>query len=95
MSKLMRCVAVLAIFAMVAAACAEDAGENGDGTAEPTDGETTTEPLPGADSHGCYVSDTGGVDDRSFNQDIHDGMLRAEEELGIEYSFVESQTAAD
>jgi basic membrane protein A len=43
----------------------------------------------------CYISDTGGVDDKSFNQKIHTGFLQAEEELGIQYSFVESASAAD
>jgi basic membrane protein A len=93
MSKWLRWFAVLAIVTLVAAACAEDAPE--DGATEPGATTEPTEELPGAGFHGCYVSDTGGVDDRSFNQDIHEGMLRAEEELGIEYSFVESQTAAD
>jgi basic membrane protein A len=88
MSKLGRLTAVVAILAIVASACATD--EDGGGT-EPTGGE----PLPGEGFHGCYVSDSGGVDDRSFNQTIHEGMLRAETELGIEYDFVESQAASD
>ena len=49
----------------------------------------------GAAIHVCYVSDTGGVDDKSFNQKIHNGFLRAKAELGIEYTFVESTSAAD
>ena len=81
-----RLLAVLAVLTLVAAACAQDEGDTG---------SPTGAPLPGEGFHGCYVSDTGGVDDRSFNQNIHEGMLRAEEELGIEYDFVESQSAAD
>jgi basic membrane protein A and related proteins len=76
--------------ALVAAACAEEDGGTG---ASPTGGATG--PLPGAGTSACYVSDTGGVDDKSFNQKIHTGFLRAEEELGITYSFVESTGAAD
>jgi basic membrane protein A len=86
MKRLGRSLAVLAVFSLVAAACAQDEGDGGNGGAEP---------LPGEGFHGCYVSDAGGVDDRSFNQTIHEGMLRAEEELGIEYDFVESTTASD
>ena len=89
MRKSVRILAVIAAFAVVAAACAEDEGDGGNGATAPPGG------LPGEGFHGCYVSDTGGVDDRSFNQDIHEGMQRAETELGIQYSFVESQTAAD
>jgi basic membrane protein A len=76
--------------ALVAAACAEEDGGTG---ASPTGGATG--PLPGGGTSACYVSDTGGVDDKSFNQKIHTGFLRAEEELGITYSFVESTGAAD
>ncbi|MBA3552250.1 MAG: BMP family ABC transporter substrate-binding protein [Actinobacteria bacterium] len=85
--------ALMLSLALVAAACAEDPDE-ANGGATPTGGESP-EALPGEGFHACYVSDTGGVDDRSFNQTIHEGFLRAQEELGIEYSFVESQTAAD
>jgi len=49
----------------------------------------------GAGVHVCYVSDTGGIDDKSFNQKIHTGFQRAEDELGITYTFVESTSAAD
>jgi basic membrane protein A len=79
---------MLAVFAIVAAACAQDE-EPGGGDGSPTAA------LPGADTSVCYISDTGGVDDKSFNQKIHTGFLRAEDELGIEYSFVESTGAAD
>jgi len=90
MSRTLRLLAPLLALAMVAAACAE---EDGGGGATPTGGATG--PLPGAGTSACYVSDTGGVDDKSFNQKIHTGFLRAEEELGITYSFVESTGAAD
>jgi basic membrane protein A and related proteins len=80
-----RLIAVLAVLSLVAAACAGDEDEEAENGAA----------KPGAGFHGCYVSDTGGVDDRSFNQTIHEGMLRAEKDLGIEYDFVQSQTAAD
>jgi basic membrane protein A and related proteins len=43
----------------------------------------------------CQVSDTGGIDDRSFNQNAWEGMQRAEEELGIEAKFLESSTEED
>jgi basic membrane protein A and related proteins len=101
MKRLWRLVAMLGVVALLAAACAgdeEDGEATGEATGTPTGTETGTESptaLPGADMHVCYVSDTGGVDDRSFNQTIHQGLLRAEEELGVEYDFVESQTAAD
>jgi basic membrane protein A len=48
-----------------------------------------------ADFLACQVVDTGGIDDRSFNQTVWQGMVRAEDELGIEARFLESQTPLD
>ena len=93
MTKFARLIAVLAIFSLVAAACAGDEEGGAGATGGATGGETGA--LPGEGFHGCYASDTGGVDDKSFNQKIHQGMVQAQEELGIEYTFVESQSEAD
>ena len=96
MRKFLRLFAVLAVLTIVAAACAgdEEGGATG-ATGETAATGATGMALPGEGYHGCYASDTGGVDDRSFNQKIHQGMQQAETNLGIEYTFVESQTEAD
>ncbi len=54
----------------------------------------------GADDEGagfkaCLITDTGGVDDRSFNQTAWEGLTRAEDELGIETRLLESTSEAD
>lgn len=41
------------------------------------------------------VTDEGGVHDQSFNQSAWEGLQRAEEELGIEASYVESKQDGD
>ena len=41
------------------------------------------------------VTDTAGIGDQSFNDMANEGGKRAEEELGIEFNVLESQTAAD
>ena len=51
--------------------------------------------APSAGYKACEVTDTGGVDDRSFNQSAWEGALRAEAELGVEVKVLESQSAAD
>ena len=43
----------------------------------------------------CMVSDEGGFDDKSFNQLGFEGMVKAAEELGVEYKEVESASATD
>lgn len=102
MKKWLRVLAVVTALATVAAACAGDEDDPGDGETGATAGTNGTGAtgetggaMAGEGFHGCYVSDVGGVDDRSFNQVIHEGMVRAEEELGIVYDFVESTGPAD
>lgn len=70
----------------------EDEGTEDEGTDEETEDEGTEE---ASDLRACQVTDTGGVDDRSFNQTAYAGLERAEEELGAEIAFLESQTESD
>ncbi|MBX3046737.1 MAG: BMP family ABC transporter substrate-binding protein [Anaerolineales bacterium] len=52
--------------------------------------------APGAaDFKACQVTDTGGIDDASFNQTAWAGVEQAVDELGIEGAFVESNEQAD
>jgi basic membrane protein A len=89
MRRKLRLLAPLMALAMVGAACAEEDG----GGVTPTGGGTGA--LPGAGMKACYVSDTGGIDDKSFNQTSWDGVLMAQAELGVEPQFLESQTQDD
>ncbi|MDA1330021.1 MAG: BMP family ABC transporter substrate-binding protein [Chloroflexi bacterium] len=43
----------------------------------------------------CQVTDTGGIDDASFNQTAWNGVEQAIANLGIEGQFLESQEQAD
>lgn len=43
----------------------------------------------------CQVTDTGGIDDNSFNQTAWKGVQDAQTELGVEGRFLESQAETD
>jgi basic membrane protein A len=43
----------------------------------------------------CQVTDTGGIDDKSFNQTAWKGVQDAIDQLGIQGQFLESQEQAD
>ncbi|MCA9960300.1 MAG: BMP family ABC transporter substrate-binding protein [Anaerolineales bacterium] len=43
----------------------------------------------------CQVTDAGGIDDRSFNATAWKGALRAQDELGVEAKYLESQQQTD
>jgi basic membrane protein A and related proteins len=89
--SLRRIVGLVAAVGLLLAACGE-ADDDDDAATE----ETTEDGGGGAsDFQACQVTDTGGVDDRSFNQTAYSGVTRAEDELGIEGSVLESQSDAD
>lgn len=48
-----------------------------------------------AEFSACQVTDTGGIDDNSFNQTAWKGVLDAQEVLGIKGRFLESQAETD
>lgn len=79
----LRALAALAALALVAGACGED------------DDDTATGDEGGGDFTACQVTDTGGVDDKSFNQTAYKGLVDAGDELGFEPDYLESQTEAD
>ncbi len=80
-------IALAATASLLAAGCAsedEDAS-NGDSGGSAGNGDVVV----------CQVTDTGGVDDRSFNQTANEGLKRAEEELGVKGNVLESKGEAD
>ncbi len=76
---------VLGVSALVLSACAAPPAE--DAGASPT--------AEAVDYLGCMVSDSGGFDDRSFNQSSYEGLKKAEADLGIKINQAESQAETD
>jgi basic membrane protein A len=74
---------------LVAAACGDDDDSSTSDTTEADGGAAAS------DFQGCQVTDTGGVDDRSFNQTAYAGLQEAADELGFEASVLESQAESD
>ncbi|MGH2445365.1 MAG: BMP family lipoprotein [Candidatus Limnocylindria bacterium] len=96
--------AVLAVLMLILAAC-NGGGESPSASAapeseEPSESAAASEaPSESAaaalDYQACMVSDVGGIDDNSFNENAWAGMEQAEAELGVEVSFLESRSAED
>jgi basic membrane protein A and related proteins len=81
--------------ALMLAGCAEAPGTGEASSAPPTTSATASATGGGEAFKACMVSDSGGFDDKSFNQTSYKGLTDAKAELGIETGEVESQTAAD
>jgi basic membrane protein A len=92
MKRLARFVAVLAVLSIVASACAKDNTGGGGGSASAS---ASGQALPGTGMLGCEVTDTGGIDDKSFNATAWKGLTDAQTDLGITAKYLESQTEQD
>lgn len=98
MKRTARIAAVAAIAALALTACGDredDGDDNGNGSAsdspsvtEETSATADAEQYP--DFKACMVSDSGGFDDKSFNQTSHDGLEAAATNFGVQTAEVES-----
>ncbi len=92
--------ALLSAAALSMAGCAQAPGTAGasaapsGSTSSSTSSSTSTSSSAGA-FKACMVSDSGGFDDKSFNQTSYKGLTDAKTQLGVETGEVESSTAAD
>ncbi len=78
----------LAILPLIASAC-------GGATSTPTTGPKHT-PAVKTTFQGCMVTDTGGIDDRSFNASSWQGMLdAAKADPQIKVKYLQSTTSSD
>ncbi|GAA3571929.1 BMP family ABC transporter substrate-binding protein [Microlunatus spumicola] len=95
MKKTLTLVGALATSAALAlSGCAQAPGTDAGSSAAPSGGASSA----AADASGfkaCMVSDSGGFDDKSFNQTAYKGLTDAKTSLGIETGQVESNAAAD
>jgi len=52
-------------------------------------------PKPGAGYIACGVSDEGSWNDKSFNESVMDGLMKAKDELGVDVKDAESNSSED
>lgn len=92
-------IAALSVAAILVAACGGGASPTPSPAASPSaqaSPSPVASPSPSAVAFkACQVSDTGGIDDKSFNQNAWKGMQDAAAEFGIEVKFLESRANTD
>ncbi len=96
--KLYAALSLLVLLAMALSACGGAATEEAPpeepvATEAPAETEAPVEAPPAEPFRVGFVTDTGGIDDRSFNTTQWNGVLRAVDELGIEGQFIQSDEA--
>lgn len=82
--------AVVSAAALAMAGCAQAPGTTTSTAASSGAASTTT-----GDFKACMVSDSGGFDDKSFNETSHKGLVKAKSELGIQTQEIESKANTD
>ncbi|MDP9883245.1 basic membrane protein A [Sinomonas atrocyanea] len=67
----------------------------GCGSAPPTSSSSGGSSAQASNYLGCMVSDSGGFDDKSFNQSGYEGLQKAVKDLGIQEKHVQSKADTD
>lgn len=93
-------IAILLVMAMLLVGCGGGAKKDDKAANAKTDNKAKTEEKKDGAKTGDklnvgFVTDEGGVNDRSFNQGVNEGLEKAKKDLGVEYSYVESHQAND
>jgi basic membrane protein A and related proteins len=88
--KTARIAALVGALVLIVSACGEKDDSSSSGSNEPTASESNP------DFKACMVSDSGGFDDKSFNQTSFKGLTDATTDLGLaDYGAVESQSDSE
>ncbi len=86
--------AALSVLALLAAACGSSSSGGSSGSSSPS---SSTSSASTASFKGCMVTDTGGIDDKSFNASSWQGMQEAQaaEPSKIAVQYLQSSSSAD
>ncbi|HEX6140966.1 MAG TPA: BMP family ABC transporter substrate-binding protein, partial [Candidatus Limnocylindria bacterium] len=91
--------AMSVVVTLILAACNGGASPSASQSTAASQSETAsasaTETAAAVDYKVCMVSDTGGFDDNSFNENGLAGLERARDELGVEIATLESNSEED
>jgi basic membrane protein A len=88
------CVAALALAGCGSKPSDDSSASSGSDASSSSSTSAATSAAP-VDFKACQVSDSGGFDDKSFNQTSHDGLVNAAKDLGVQTGEVESQSDSE
>jgi basic membrane protein A and related proteins len=95
-------IGLMAVLALVAAACGGTSTGNGGNAASSSPPAVTTSSAPASSAPAaakflaCEVTDTGGINDRSFNASAYDGLKVAAKAIpGLTFKFLQSNSTSD
>ena len=94
-NKTVKTVALMSVIALGLAGCASKPSDNSvnAGSASPSASSSPT--VDNSAFKACMVSDSGGFDDKSFNQTSYKGLTDAKSKLGVSTAQIESHSDSD
>lgn len=102
MKKKLLAVVLAATMALSLVACGGQNAGNGDAGTQSSGSESAVTEEAGMDTTASgeglkigLVTDTGGVEDQSFNQSAWEGLQKAAKDFGVEVNYLSSSTDAD
>lgn len=95
MKTVMRGAVLAAASALVLAACGAAPSDSSSSSSSGSSTESSSSSAAAASYKACMVSDSGGFNDKSFNQSGAEGLDKAASELGVEEVKVESKAETD
>ncbi len=93
--KTIQFAAIAAVAALTLAACGQAPTDTAPDKAASGEKAQSSAAGGGEKIKACMVSDSGGFDDKSFNQSGFEGLERAVQELGVDMDKAESQSDQD
>jgi basic membrane protein A len=96
--RLLGTVAMVGAVSLALASCGDrgdDDSNAGDSPSSSTESSSSAPSEQFPDFKACMVSDSGGFDDKSFNQTSHDGLVTAADDFGVQTGEVESQSDSE
>ena len=95
MKKKFLAVMMMAVMALTTACGSGNNGESNNDAGTASETAATEEAASKSDFKASMVTDTGGVNDQSFNQSAWEGLQKVETETGASVSYLESTQESD
>ncbi|HEY4704074.1 MAG TPA: BMP family ABC transporter substrate-binding protein, partial [Streptosporangiaceae bacterium] len=95
MKKTLAASAVLTVAGLLAAACGSSTSNSSGSSSASAKASSTASASTAGKFLGCMVTDTGGIDDRSFNASAYTGIKDAATAGGVTPKYLQSQQASD
>lgn len=95
MKKIFMGVTALMLCLIIVGCSSKDVPEELEQNGDNSEINSEVDPKPNSDIKVAFVTGVGGKNDKSVNEATHEGLVRAESELGVTYTVIEPKSIDD